>query len=259
MYHILVDPHTHTIASGHAFSTLEENARAAAERGLEAIAMTDHYGPLFAPLGPDGLPIFTAMQNMDAFPRQLRGMRILCGVELDIVDAQGHLFGHDIEMHTRQKPVTLLESMLSTREITIASVHFFKGSHEMDRAQGTQMYCRVLETPGTHVIGHPARAGVPFDIKEVLQTAKQRRKMIEINNHSLDFGPKTVSLCREVAEQCAQMGVMITVSSDAHCAIAVGEFGAALHMLEEIGFPEELIANRSLQALEAALDKANEP
>lgn len=39
-----IDLHTHTIISGHAYSTLKENIEAARARGLEAFAVTDH-GP----------------------------------------------------------------------------------------------------------------------------------------------------------------------------------------------------------------------
>ena len=41
---LLADLHTHTLASGHAYSTLTENAQAARLKGLELIAITDH-GP----------------------------------------------------------------------------------------------------------------------------------------------------------------------------------------------------------------------
>jgi len=41
---LLADLHTHTVASGHAFSTITELATAAAGKGLELIAFTDH-GP----------------------------------------------------------------------------------------------------------------------------------------------------------------------------------------------------------------------
>ena len=52
--------------------------------------------------------------------------------------------------------------------------------------------------------------------------------------------------CRKIAETCAELGVGIVVSSDAHSAYSVGHFERALNMLEEIHFPEELVANRSL-------------
>lgn len=255
MYTILTDPHTHTIASGHAFSTLEENASAAAGLRLEAIGLTDHYGPMFTVRGPEGRPIYDSVLALDALPRRLCGVRILAGVELDIVDFTGNLYGHDIE--TPMYPDgTLLDLVRRGRELTIASVHMFHGVREATVAQGTAMYCRALETPGTHIIGHPGRAGVPFDIPEVLQTARRQHKMIEINNHSMHFGEKVQGVCRQIVEACAAMGVQVTVSSDAHSSAAVGDFSGALAMLDGIGFPEGLIANRTLDTLTAALARA---
>ena len=40
---LLFDLHTHTVASGHAFSTLKENIEEAAAKGLKAMGMSDHY------------------------------------------------------------------------------------------------------------------------------------------------------------------------------------------------------------------------
>ena len=39
---IELDVHTHTLASGHAFSTLQEMAQAAADKGLKLLGITDH-------------------------------------------------------------------------------------------------------------------------------------------------------------------------------------------------------------------------
>ena len=39
---IELDVHTHTIASGHAFSTLQEMAQAAAGKGLKLLGITEH-------------------------------------------------------------------------------------------------------------------------------------------------------------------------------------------------------------------------
>ena len=46
-----VDSHTHTLASAHAYSTILENAQAAAKQDLELLCITDH-----APALPDSPP-----------------------------------------------------------------------------------------------------------------------------------------------------------------------------------------------------------
>ena len=45
----VLDTHTHTIASAHAYSTVAEMAKAAGDRGLGLLAVTDH-GPALARL-----------------------------------------------------------------------------------------------------------------------------------------------------------------------------------------------------------------
>lgn len=38
----VLDVHTHTIASGHAFNTMREMAKMASEKGLELLGITEH-------------------------------------------------------------------------------------------------------------------------------------------------------------------------------------------------------------------------
>ena len=44
MRKVFIDAHTHTVASGHAYSSLQEMAKAAADKGLEVLGITEH-GP----------------------------------------------------------------------------------------------------------------------------------------------------------------------------------------------------------------------
>ena len=44
-YNFEADLHTHTIASGHAYNTIREMARAAADKGLKALGITEHALP----------------------------------------------------------------------------------------------------------------------------------------------------------------------------------------------------------------------
>lgn len=47
-YRILGDVHTHTLYSRHAYSTIQENVRAASAAGLEILGSTDHLSSIFA-------------------------------------------------------------------------------------------------------------------------------------------------------------------------------------------------------------------
>ena len=253
MYSIQVDPHTHTLFSGHAFSTIGENAACAAKMGLRAIGQADHYGPTFT----HDLPGWGSMMNMKALPRVIDGVTILASVEIDIVDFQGHLAFWDQEMPFKRPgdthPVSPNDPLLASRDYAIASVHRFPGMEENTLAKNTEMYCRVLENPAIHIIGHPGRAGLRFDLDTVCRCAKEHGKMLEINDHSFDSPADVTDECRRIACKCAQWGVQVAVSSDAHSAWFVGQVQRALAMLEEISFPPELIANRTLESFQATV------
>ena len=81
----LLDLHTHTIASGHAYSTLQEMAKAASDKGLQILGITEH-----APSLPGACnPIY--FRNLHIIPREMYGVRLLLGAELNILDTTGRL------------------------------------------------------------------------------------------------------------------------------------------------------------------------
>ena len=82
---ILLDVHTHTIASGHAFSSLQEMVHAAADKGLKILGITEH-----APGIPGTCaPIY--FRNLHVVPRHMYGVELLLGAELNILDYEGHI------------------------------------------------------------------------------------------------------------------------------------------------------------------------
>lgn len=256
MYTIKLDPHTHTLSSIHAFGTIGENARCARERGMEAIAMSDHFGRDYISQH-DGRPDFTTMFNMPALPDTIEGVRVLASAEIDIVDGAGRLYGHDIPF-CFDPSITTLDWLLRTRDAAIASYHHFDGANQGTVARNTDMYIRAITTPGVHIIGHPARAGLPFDVDALLAAARDAGKMIEVNEHSLHFGDEVRKACARVAERCAELGVYVAVGSDAHSPYCVGALDGARAMLASIGFPQELIANETPQKFLDVVRRANE-
>ncbi len=69
----LCDTHTHTIFSRHAYSTIEENVRAASEAGLELLASTDHFSAMANPrvefAGDPDLRDYQFFINQEVWPR----------------------------------------------------------------------------------------------------------------------------------------------------------------------------------------------
>lgn len=256
-YSLKTDLHTHTLFSGHAYSTVEENIREAANTGLEALAITDHFGEIFHyDIEPDNLlKTLGHFLNTSALPKEWHGVRLLRGVEIDIVDEKGNLYGWDMPMNFGPYP-TLDKRISGDCDIVIASVHRAPESFGSDILQNTKMFCKVLENPDVLMIGHPGRCRVPFEIDTVLRTAKELGKIIEINEHSFHSSEEVHKICRKIAERCAELEVNISVDSDAHCSYYVGKFPLTTAMLDEIHFPEHLIASRNLTALNQVLEKS---
>ena len=65
--------------------------------------------------------------------------------------------------------------------------------------------------------------------------------------------------CREIALLCKKHGVRVIVNTDSHFATQVGHAGLALKMLDDIGFPEELVVNSSVERFRQYLKERNIP
>lgn len=251
MYHMEIDTHVHSVASVHAYSTIEECALHARSGGLRGFAITDHCSPVMAQREGS----VEAIGNQKMLPPIVHGVRVIKGVEIDIVDTKGKLAFADTPSPF-DVAVSGAEWLLSSREFVIASIHVPMDRNEGTMEENTEMYCRVLANPYVDVLGHIGRAKRPFDISRVLQAAKQYCKAIEINDASLRFyGSSSLPRCREIALLCKTMGVLVAIGSDAHESFRVGDFEHARRLLQEIEFPEPLIVNRTLESFEEYLQK----
>ena len=225
MITLRADLHTHTVSSGHAYSTIKEMAECAAEKGIELIAMTDH-----APAMP-GSCCDLHFANLGAIPREIGGVTVLRGVELNVVDMDG--------------TVDLPERLIKRMDWVIASLHenILRPSAGMDY---TGLYMALAENPLVDMIGHPTTPAYPFDMEAVIPALAKSGKVIEINDHHIfDFGLGGSENVRNMVSLCAKHGAMIAANSDAHTCWDVGRTSRAAALLNEMGFPEELVLNVS--------------
>ena len=99
----VLDMHTHTLASGHAYNTIYEMAARGRSLGMEALGITEH-----APAMPGTCHEFY-FSNLKAVPRVIDGLKMLFGVELNLLDSEGH--------------VDLAEDIIREMDLCVASIH----------------------------------------------------------------------------------------------------------------------------------------
>jgi len=226
MMNCLLDIHTHTIASGHAYSTLTENAKYASEKGLQILGTTDH-GPAMP-----GAPHGWYFVNFKVLPKELFGVTMLYGCEANIIDYEGNL----------DLPVFVQEKL----DILIASMHEPVMEAITDADLNTSAFLNVMDNPNVHIIGHSGNPRFPIHEEELVKKAKEKNILIEINNSSLISSRiGSEKNCAKIACLCKEYGVRIILNSDAHYFQSIGNFDAALSMLKEVDMPEELIINRN--------------
>ena len=233
MLHMETDLHTHTIASDHAYCTLLEMVSYAKEVGLRLIATTDH-----APAIGDA-PHIWHFHNLKAIPREVLGIHVLRGVEANIIAGDGTL---DVDEHT-----------LKMLDIGIASYHggiFQPGTV----VQNTEAYLKILENPYIDFIAHSGSPDFAYDYDVVLKRTRELGKLIEINEHTFSVRRRNVENCKTIAKKCMEYGVGVVVNTDAHICFDMGHYEGTTSMFAELGFPEELIVNQTVDRLMAYLN-----
>ena len=227
----VLDVHTHTIASGHAYNTIKEMAQSASEKGLELLGITEHAMKM-----PGTCHSFY-FANLKMLERKMFGVEMLFGVELNILNQDGEV---DME-----------ENLLKKMDIVIASMHipcFKSGTKE----ENTQTYLKVMENPYVNIIGHPDDGRYEIDYEALVQGAKEYGKVLELNNHSMDPDcnrQNAVENDTVMLNLCKKYQVPVVMDSDAHFDLLIGEFDRARDLLEKLDFPEELVLNRSTDAI----------
>ena len=233
----ILDVHVHTVLSGHAHSTLSENAAHAASIGLKFIGMSDH-GPGL----PGGAHLYN-FGNLWSMPDYMHGVRIFKGVEANIMDIDGNL--------------DLPDWLLGKMEFVIASIHL--GIMEpTNRADHTKAIISAMENKNVHIIGHPCDKRFEVNMDELVRAAARTNTILELNNQSLN--PRShrylsESVFLEMLHLCKKYGVPVLASSDAHICTNIGSFEGAKTFIKKAGLREEEVLNTCDKRFLSAINK----
>ncbi len=224
---LVLDAHTHTIVSGHAFGTIREMAQAAGEKGLSLLGVTEH-GP-----GIPGTcePIYFA--NLPVAPRRLCGVEMLYGSEVNVLN----------------DGTISLKQFVDRLDYAIAGIHMTCYRNE-GRERNTENLISCMRHEKVFFVSHPDDDHSPLDYPRLVAAAKELHVALELNNSSLlkpQFRLNCVENYKTMLPLCQKLGVPVLVSSDAHDPDDVGRFDEALALLEELRFDPSLLLNADVE------------
>ena len=192
------DLHVHSLYSDGRASILEI-VKEAIKRNYQYIAITDHSQSLRVAGGLQKKEVYKKIEEIKKLNKKMRGIRILCGTEADILG---------------EGKVDYPDSILKEFDIVIASIHSgFKQSKE----KLTKRIVAACKNKYVHIIGHPTgrligvRPEYDIDMDEVIKAARDYNTALEVNCHyqRLDLGDINILHAKN-------SGVKLSLGTDAH-------------------------------------------
>jgi DNA polymerase (family 10) len=179
--------------------TLEELALAAAAKGYEYVAVSDHSQSLTVANGLSVERLQAQAREIKEVNERLDSIQLLSGIEVDIL-SDGTL--------------DLPDSILAERDVVIASIH---SGFRQDMEQLTMRVIKAMENPHVDIIGHPTgrllgrRDPYAIDMERVIEAAAKTGTVLEIN-----ASPDRLDLNDVNAQAAKEAGVKIVINTDAH-------------------------------------------
>lgn len=220
--------HCHSSYSDGAL-TVEALALACRDAGYAYVGLTDHSKAAAYAGGLSVEALHRQWAEVDAVNARVSGVVVLKGIESDIL-ADGQL---DYDDET-----------LAGFDFVIGSVH---SRFAMSEAEMTARVLRALDSPHLTILGHPtgrlllSRDAYPLDLEQVFRKAAATGVAIEINAdpHRLDLDWRMLRRARE-------LGVMISIGSDAHDRAGIGNMYYGVGIARKGGLtPADVLNTRS--------------
>jgi DNA polymerase (family 10) len=180
-------------------ATIEEMAKGAQERGWDYIGISDHSESAFYAGGLKRDKLQRQLEEIDELNAQMKGFRILKGIEADIL-ADGRV-DYDAQI-------------LELFDYVVGSIH---SRFSMDGEAMTKRVLTALDDPHLTILAHPtgrlllSRESYAIDVEAVLEKAVAVGVAVELN-----CDPHRLDLDWRYCRQAKELGVTIEIGPDAH-------------------------------------------
>jgi len=192
------DLHAHTNWTD-GTDSLEDMAAAAKQRGWQYVAITDHSKRVTMAKGLDAARLRQQWAEIDRLAQRLKGITVLKGVEVDILERGG---------------LDLPDDVLAEADWVVASLHY---GQNQSKEQITRRVIEALRNPYVCALAHPTgrmllrREPYQIDLEAVMKVAAAEGKMLELNAH-----PMRLDLDDVACAAAKDLGVKIVIATDAH-------------------------------------------
>jgi DNA polymerase (family 10) len=183
-------------------NSIEEMAEQARKMGLEYIVISDHSKYLAMTGGLDEKGLIKQRKEIDELNSKLEGIRILRGVELNIL---------------KDGKLDIVDNALKDLDVVGAAVH----SHfEMGKEEMTKRILNAIENPNVDIFLHPTtrqiqkRSPIQIDLEKIMQSAKDHGTILDIDSY-----PDRLDLKDEHIRRAVEIGAKLGISSDSHAAV----------------------------------------
>lgn len=236
------DYHTHTKYSrrNHGKGTVEEQVKAAVEKGLAQVAITDHgFNQVLYGVRRSDIPKLRAEieEAKERYP-----IEVLLGVEANLISARGDIdiVESDYEnldillcgYHKLCKGVKKRDFFFLFKNLLSSVFHI---TSKRQRERNTNAYINAMKNYDIDVLTH-LNHGCKVDVQKVAKVAKETNTYIELNGKRLGMSDKEIMIAYKE-------GVKFIINSDAHSPKRVGDCHLGLEAMLRLGIPESAVVN----------------
>ncbi len=190
--------HTHTTDSD-GRASIEAMAEAAAARGLDYLAITDHSPNVAVAQGLDADGLRQQIDAIDRLNDDLDGIRLLKSIEVDIL---------------KDGTLDLPDDVLERLDLRVCAIH---SNFDLPEDAQTERVLRAMDNPLFNIWAHPTgrrlneRPPIALDLDRLMEAAVERGCFLELNAQ-----PERLDLSDVHCQRAKELGLKLAIGADAH-------------------------------------------